>query len=125
MNNTMHPHTMTVLHNGDTLIPHVEVANSFWRRLVGYMGQSAPPADQALYLNPCRSIHTCFMRFAIAVIFLDPQHRIVRIVPALRPWRIAMGPATTTSVIELPAGSPLPATLQPGDTLELQPRKFA
>jgi uncharacterized membrane protein (UPF0127 family) len=137
MNNRKHPHSnprptataqpnaLAVLHGNTLLIPHLVVANAFLRRLVGYMGQAAPPAGHALHLAPCRSIHTCFMRFAIDIIFLDPQHRIVHTVQSLPPWRIAWGPSTAVSVIELPAGSPVLSTLHHGDTLEFRPINLA
>lgn len=111
---------MNVLRNGTILIPHLEVADCFFRRLVGYMGRKRPPEGHALHLAPCRSIHTCFMRFRIDVVFLDRTRRVVGIAPNLRPWRIALGPATAVSIIELPAGSSVLAALRTGDTLDLQ-----
>ena len=110
---------MIVLCNGVVLIPHVAPATSFTLRLLGYMGRATPPAGHALYLAPCRSIHTCFMRFPIAVIFLDRNLRIVKLIHNLRPWRIALGPSSTAGIIELPAGNSILSAIHPGDTLEL------
>ena len=110
---------MNVLHDGNVVIPHLEVADRFWRRLLGYMGRAVPPAGHALYLTPCRSIHTFFMRFPIDVIFLDRNGRIINTLLNLSPWRIALAPTTTTSVIELSSGCPVVAELRPGDTLIL------
>jgi uncharacterized membrane protein (UPF0127 family) len=54
---------------------------------------------------PCRGVHTCFMRFAIDVVALDPSGIVVDTAPALRPWRIRLPRRGSFSVLELPAGS--------------------
>ncbi|MEI7880862.1 MAG: DUF192 domain-containing protein, partial [bacterium] len=47
------------------------VADTFWKRSIGLMGKPGLKAGQGLLLSPCGSIHTCFMRFPIDIIFLD------------------------------------------------------
>ncbi len=114
---TQSPSTISLLLNNVVIIPSVVRAETFLLRLLGYMFQPPTSHGYALHLAPCRSIHTFFMRFSLDVIFLDPDHRVVKLVHDLRPWRIAWGPSSATSVIELPAGNVSLNTIHLGDTL--------
>jgi hypothetical protein len=60
------------------------------------------------------------MRFPIDVIFIDRDGRVVRIVPALAPWRMAMS-ARAKAVIELAAGTAAASDIRVGDLLYLAP----
>ena len=111
------PPSASLLHNGVMLIQHLDLALRFDRRFLGYMGKPAPPTGHALYLAPCRSIHTFFMRFPLDLIFVDRELRIVRLVRNLPPWRIARGGRLTFGVIEIPVESDLTSGLHPGDKL--------
>jgi uncharacterized membrane protein (UPF0127 family) len=64
-------------------------ARSFWSRLGGLLARPALRDDEALYLAPCSSVHTCFMRYPIDVVFVDRGGRAMKIVPHLKPWRAA------------------------------------
>jgi len=44
------------------------------------------------------------MRFAIDVLFLDRGGQVVKVVPALKPCRVAFGGRGAHSALELPAG---------------------
>lgn len=76
-----------------------------------------PPLQpgQALWLNPCGGVHTWGMRYAIDVLFLDPELTVLRVVRDVRPWRLVFAPRRTRSVLELPAGGA--ASVQAGDRL--------
>lgn len=65
----------------------VKCADSFWSRFCGLMLTEALPHDRALLLRACTSVHTCFMRYAIDVLFLDAEQRIVEIREDVQPWR--------------------------------------
>ena len=78
----------------------VRLAATRWTRLRGLLGRDAPGA---LLIAPARSVHTCGMRFPIDVVFLDERLTVVRVVRALRPWRVA-GERRARAVLELPAG---------------------
>jgi hypothetical protein len=81
------------------------------------MGRRALPEGQALLLDPCTSVHTFFMRFAIDVIFLDKDFRVVKIIPAMKPWRTALGGRGAHSALELNGGVAQASGLEVGDTL--------
>jgi uncharacterized membrane protein (UPF0127 family) len=78
-------------------------AQSFFQRLAGLMGRASLPPHEGLWIARCGSVHTCFMRFPIDVVFLDREHRILRIQAGLKPWRMAACRGAR-SVIELTAG---------------------
>jgi len=71
------------------VVDELQVADSFWSRFVGLQFRRELPVGHGLLLMPCRSIHTCWMRFAIDVIFLDAQYTVLDIRHSLRPWRTA------------------------------------
>ena len=56
------------------------------------------------------------MRFPIDVVFLDAELRIVSVVPALQPWRLAAA-KRADSVLELAAGECERLELTEGDLL--------
>ena len=89
---------------GAVLGDQVEEARSFAHRFVGLMGRKTLPFGQGLHIVPCNSIHTFFMRIPIDVAFLDAERRIVRLFPALPPWRATSIYFKAKSVLELPAG---------------------
>ena len=66
----------------------LEVADTFMTRFYGLMGRKSLPADKALFIKPCDSIHTCFMRFPMTAIFVDKRMLVVKVVPNMAPWRL-------------------------------------
>jgi uncharacterized protein len=106
-------------HRDRVLIPRVELATGFWQRAIGLMGRRDLSPDQALFLKPCRSIHTCFMRFTLDAIFLDAENRVVRVVRGLRPWRAADGGRRAVGVLEFPAGRIPEDAIEVGATLTI------
>jgi hypothetical protein len=55
------------------------VAESFTARLRGLLGRRALPAREGMLIRRESSVHTFFMRFAIDVVFLDADERVLRI----------------------------------------------
>lgn len=78
----------------------LEVADTFMSRFLGLMGRKSLPSDRALFIKPCNSIHTFFMRFRMTAVFVDKDMRVVRVVPNMAPWRMAFAPKAY-SVFEL------------------------
>ena len=64
----------------------VMVADSFFARLAGLMFRQKLPPATGLLLAPCSSVHMCFMRFAIDVVYIDKKLKILKVVKNLRPW---------------------------------------
>lgn len=44
--------------------------------------------DEVLWLKPCSAVHTLGMRVTLSLLFLDSQHRLVRIIPTARAGRV-------------------------------------
>jgi len=86
----------------------IQRADTVWTRLKGWLGRREINATEALWLSPCRAVHTVGMHVPIDVVFLDARGAVIRVVPALRPRRIAVC-WRAASVLELAAG----ATHQP------------
>jgi uncharacterized membrane protein (UPF0127 family) len=101
---------------GGELVCRCRVATSFASRFRGLMGVARLPRGSGLLLPGTSSVHTHFMRFPIDVVFLDSERRIVSVVRALRPWRLAAA-KTAASVLELAAGECERLGLEEGDVL--------
>lgn len=82
----------------------VRIADSFLLRLKGLLGTKSLPNGEALIIKPCYSVHTIGMAYAIDVLFVDGQNRILKVVSHLQPWRAASCRGSVY-VIELPAGT--------------------
>ena len=103
----------------DIVSRRIEVADTARRRMKGLLGLDGLEADQGLFITPCPSIHMFFMRFAIDVVFVTKDLRVVRVFPEVKPWRMARGGRKAKAVFELPVGTIERFTIRPGDQLEL------
>jgi len=59
------------------------------------------------------------MRFAIDVVFVDREERVVKVVPHLTPWKLAFG-FGARSVIELAAGAAERLRIRVGEPLTVR-----
>ncbi len=73
-------------------------------RLVGLLNRESMARREALIITQCRGIHMFFMRFAIDVIFVDGDDRIVGLVRNIKPFCISPYFWQACSAIELPSG---------------------
>jgi uncharacterized protein len=69
----------------------------------GLGGLDALPADRALRIPRCRSVHTFTMRFALDLIWLGPDGAVLRVDRAVPPGR-HRGCARARAVVETRAG---------------------
>ena len=97
---------MAVNTTRDTVLAeNMERADSFLARLRGLMGRAELPPGRGLLLEPCRSVHTCFMRFPIDVIFLNKEGEIVYLAVEMRPYNTTPYIKRAHRALELPAGT--------------------
>lgn len=80
------------------------VANTFTKRLLGYMFQKEPYYS-AIIIAPCSSIHTFFMKFNLDVLFIDKNLRIIKKINSLKPGKIVMPVKDSLFAIESRAGN--------------------
>ena len=105
---------------GRLVVSSLEIARTLWTQTVGLMGSPGIDDDAGLLILRCNSIHTCFVRFRIDVVFLDEQLRVVRIFPDLAPWRIAGPVRGAKSALELPAGTVRQQHIAVGQRMQLK-----
>lgn len=83
-----------ILKNGNKVkvgnkIYSVDMADTFVKRFFGLMGKKSIPADKTLFITPCNSIHTFFMRFSMIAVFVDENMIVKKVVKDMRPWDLA------------------------------------
>src|SRR5436190_24266638 len=100
-------------------VARVEVAVTARQRARGLLGKSALAPGCAMWLSPGRSIHTIGMRFAIDVVFLDRDWRVVTIREAVVPFRLAWGGWRARGVLEFAAGEVARLKIAPGQQFTL------
>ena len=81
----------------------LEVAASGEKRRKGLLGRAGLAPGEGLWILPCESVHTFFMRFPMDAVFLDKELRVRRVVEGVKPFRFAWSRGAR-SVVELPAG---------------------
>lgn len=99
---------------GDSI--RCRVARTFWTRLKGLMGEPGLPPGEGLLIRPCNSIHMFFMRFAIDVVFLDRDLRILKSIRDLAPGSLVGSIPGAFQVLEVAAGT-LPESFCAGASL--------
>ena len=77
-------------------------------------------SGRGLWIVPCHGVHTMFMRYPIDVIYLDGDNRVIRVVEAVRPWRMTPMIIESATVIELPAHTAWDTGTIVGDQLEIK-----
>ncbi|WEG13576.1 DUF192 domain-containing protein [Pullulanibacillus sp. KACC 23026] len=90
--------------SGKQLAGNVEQAATFGKRLKGLMFRHHLSMDSAMYLAPCRSIHTFFMKFPIDVLYVDSENNIVSLEKNMPPGKVGKTVRHAKYVIELNAG---------------------
>ncbi len=93
-------------------------ARGFCARLRGLIGRPAPAPGEALWLAPCRQVHTLGMGYPIDVVFLGEAQGVLLVV-TLKPWRISRFVADARGVLELAAGEATRLGIAQGGRLEL------
>ena len=85
----------------------------------GLLGRKELPPGEGVLLRPASSIHMLFMRFPIDAVFLDRELVVRKVVPGLKPWRLASARGSK-SVVELAAGEADRHGIVPGQRLTLE-----
>ena len=97
------------------------VADTHWTRLRGLLGLA--PGDfrngSGLWIVPCHGVHTLGMGFAIDIVYLDREMKVIHVQSQLRPWRFSPVRAQATSVLELPCHTAAQTGTVVGDRIEI------
>lgn len=114
--------SLTRSDDGHVVLSDVQVADTFWARFRGLMGRAPALFTHSLLIEPCSSVHTCFMRFPIDVVFLSESGLVLRTLAAMKPWRFSPVVVGAKSVLECPVGTIESCALRPGDVVVIDGR---
>src|SRR5450432_3863744 len=73
-------------------------------RRAGLLGRKRLEPGEGLWISPCESVHTFFMKFPIDLVYLDKSRKVRKVRHAVPPWRLSMC-LSAHSILELPAGT--------------------
>jgi uncharacterized membrane protein (UPF0127 family) len=97
----------------------VDVADTSEKRRVGLLKHERLEPGEGLWIKPCESVHTFFMKFAIDLVYVDKNQKVRKVRSAVPPWRLSAC-LTAHSIIELPAGTIERTGTQAGDELSIE-----
>jgi uncharacterized membrane protein (UPF0127 family) len=97
----------------------VEVADTSEKRRVGLLKHARLDPGSGLWIVPCESVHTFFMKFPIDLVYLDKQRKVRKVRHAVPPWRLSACLAAH-SILELPAGTVEKSGTLRGDELLIE-----
>jgi len=101
---------------GHVIVERLEFATTFSQRFWGWQFRAPPPAGEGLLIRPCNSIHTCWMRFPVDVIFVDRDGEVLAVKRNVLPWRATFPVWGATIAVEVPAGA---ASVLPGTSVDI------
>src|SRR6185437_15911523 len=97
-----------------------EVADTATTRNKGLLGRTGLPPGGGLWIVPCESVHTFFMKFPLDLVYLDRNRKVKKVRGNVGPWRLSAC-FSAHSILELPAGTIESTQTQRGDQLEFAP----
>jgi uncharacterized membrane protein (UPF0127 family) len=97
---------------------HLDTADTFFSSLIGLLGRSQLDSGEGLWIRPCQSVHTIWMRFPIDVIFLDAEQAVIHMVERMKPFRVSRHVSRAKSALELPAATIEQTGTRLGDQLK-------
>ena len=101
------------------LCERCELALSARRRVRGLLGRDALAPDEGLWIEPASSIHMWFMRFAIDVVYVARDGAVLKVVHAIKPWRLSACRGAHVA-LELAAGAAERCGVRAGDYVTLE-----
>jgi uncharacterized protein len=101
----------------------VVVADSYVPRLVGLLGKSKGWArpGRGLWIIPSRGVHTWGMLFALDLLFLNRERKVIHLEEHVRPFSVSRVCLQAASVLELPVHTIFRTGTRVGDQLEIGP----
>ena len=97
----------------------VDVADTSEKRRVGLLKHTRLEPGSGLWIVPCESVHTFFMKFPIDLVYLDKKRKVKKVRHAVPAWRLSAC-LTAHSILELPAGTVEKSGTQAGDELLIE-----
>lgn len=105
--------------NGQVLTTHAGIANTSELRRRGLLKHTELLPGDGLWIAPCEAVHSFGMKFAIDVLYLSKQKKVLKIRANMVKSRISLC-LSAHSVLELPAGMADQTGTKVGDELEFE-----
>ncbi len=99
-----------------------ELADTSAKRRTGLLKHDRLDPGHGLWIVPCESVHSFFMKFAIDLVYLDRNKKVLKVRHRMVPWRLSAC-LTAHSILELPAGAVAASGTEKGDQLEMVEQK--
>ncbi len=96
-----------------------DVADTSEKRRTGLLKHERLEPGEGLWIVPCESVHTFFMKFPIDLVYMDKRRKVRKVRHAVAPWRLSAC-LTAHSVLELPAGTAERSGTAVGDELAVE-----
>lgn len=111
---------MTVVNRtrGRTLGDRVAVADGFFSRLRGLLGRPELEEGEGLLILPSGGVHMYGMKYALDVILVDRERRVVASYPALSPGSRTRMHKNARAALELPVGAIGSSGTEDGDVID-------
>jgi uncharacterized membrane protein (UPF0127 family) len=107
---------------GAVLGEAVDVADTSAKRRTGLLKHERLAPGEGLWISPCESVHTFFMKFPIDLVYLDKKRKVRKVRSAVPAWRLSAC-LSAHSILELPAGTIERTGTLPGDELLIEDLK--
>lgn len=104
--------------NGEVICGKVKLANTFFTRLKGLMGQEKLDDGEGLLIIPCNQVHTFRMKFSIDIVTLGENDVIIYIDKDVKPGKIRKLVSEGKKVLELKSGAADSIGLNVGQIIE-------
>lgn len=110
---------------GTVLCELLENAGGLGGQSRGLLGREGLGAGEGMLFDngrftPFMWMHMFFMRFAIDIVFLDRERRVIRINHDLKPWRLSAMVFGARQALELEAGAARASGTEPGDQIRFE-----
>lgn len=96
-----------------------DLADTSAKRRTGLLKHERLAPGEGLWIVPCESVHTFFMKFPIDLVYLDSKRKVRKVRHAVPAWRLSAC-LLAHSVLELPAGTARETGTVRGDELVIE-----
>ena len=97
----------------------IDIADTSAKRRTGLLKHEGLGQGEGLWIVPCESVHTLFMKFPIDLVYLGKDRKVRKVRHAVKPWRLSAC-LSAHSILELPAGAAEKTGTQAGDELSVE-----
>jgi uncharacterized membrane protein (UPF0127 family) len=104
---------------GTVLGDAIDLADTGAKRRTGLLKHTHLDPGTGLWIVPCESVHTFFMKFAIDLVYVDRRHVVRKVRHGVPAWRMSAC-LSAHSILELPPGTARQTKTEAGDQLEIE-----